>query len=113
MSRGTHRRDRPLSSPRSFPRFPPENEVRSGLSAGGKWIRTIGPPPEIVVDPSGRAEIIGRCAGVVRGDREFEVAAVQGSLSTSSQSECSTDLGLIAGTWHRHLFLTRDRWFES
>src|SRR4029077_2734288 len=23
------------------------------LSAGGKWIRTIGPPPEIVVDPSG------------------------------------------------------------
>jgi hypothetical protein len=26
---------------------------RSGLAAGGKWIRTIGPPPEIVVDPSG------------------------------------------------------------
>src|SRR5580704_12271863 len=23
------------------------------LRAGGKWIRTIGPPPEIVVDPSG------------------------------------------------------------
>src|SRR5207248_9282146 len=23
------------------------------LSAGGKWIRTIGPAPEIVVDPSG------------------------------------------------------------
>src|ERR1700720_1170564 len=23
------------------------------LTAGGKWIRTIGPPPEIVVDPSG------------------------------------------------------------
>jgi hypothetical protein len=21
--------------------------------------------------------------------------------------------GLIAGTWHRPLFLTRDRWFES
>jgi hypothetical protein len=34
-------------------RTAPENEVRSGLSAGGKWIRTIGPPPEIVVDPSG------------------------------------------------------------
>src|SRR5580704_8866236 len=31
-------------SPRTFPRFPPENEVRSGLSAGGRWIRTIGPP---------------------------------------------------------------------
>src|SRR5438132_11599225 len=27
--------------------------ARSGLCAGGKWIRTIGPPPEIVVDPSG------------------------------------------------------------
>src|SRR5438034_5905660 len=33
--------------------------------------------------------------------------------STSSQSQCSTNLGLIAGTWHRPLFLTRDRWFES
>ena len=30
-----HRPGRPLSSPRTFPRFPPENEVRSGLSAGG------------------------------------------------------------------------------
>src|SRR5207249_9786851 len=42
----TQRRDRPLSSPRNFPRFPPENEVRSGLSAGGRWIRTIGPRHE-------------------------------------------------------------------
>src|SRR5260370_29761087 len=33
--------------------FAPENRVRTGLTAGGKWIRTIGPPPEIVVDPSG------------------------------------------------------------
>ena len=30
-----------------------ESQVRTGLAAGGKWIRTIGPPPEIVVDPSG------------------------------------------------------------
>jgi len=30
-----------------------ESQVRTGLPAGGKWIRTIGPPPEIVVDPSG------------------------------------------------------------
>jgi hypothetical protein len=28
-------------------------QVRTRLLAGGKWIRTIGPPPEIVVDPSG------------------------------------------------------------
>src|SRR5437016_12345718 len=33
--------------------IPPENQVRTRLFAGGKWIRTIGPPPEIVVDPSG------------------------------------------------------------
>src|SRR5882757_1141247 len=29
------------------------DQVRRRLSAGGKWIRTIGSPPEIVVDPSG------------------------------------------------------------
>src|SRR6266566_3840657 len=31
----------------------PLEQVRDRLPAGGKWIRTIGPPPEIVVDPSG------------------------------------------------------------
>src|SRR5437660_10303970 len=30
-----------------------EEPVVRRLSPGGKWIRTIGPPPEIVVDPSG------------------------------------------------------------
>src|ERR1700736_2492960 len=60
-----------------------------------------------------RAEIIGRSADVFRRDREFDVSALQGRLSTSSQSQCSTDPGPIAGTWHRPLFLTRDRWFES
>src|SRR4029077_13331022 len=60
-----------------------------------------------------RAEIIGRSTDVFRRDREFDVSALQGSLSTSSQSQCSTAPGLIAGTWHRPLFLTRDRWFES
>src|ERR1700730_7895070 len=39
--------------------------------------------------------------------------SLQGRLSTSFQSQCSTDPSLIAGTWHRPLFLTRDRWFES
>src|SRR5580700_9382421 len=60
-----------------------------------------------------RAEIIGRSTDVFRRDREFDVSALQGRLSISSQSQCSTDPGLIAGTWHRPLFLTRDRWFES
>jgi len=55
----------------------------------------------------------GRSTDVFRRDREFDVSALQGRLSTSSQSQCSTDPGLIAGTWHRPLFLTRDRWFES
>jgi len=53
-----------------------------------------------------RAEIIGRSTDVFRRDREFDVSALQGRLSTSSQSQCSTDPGLIAGTWHRPLFLT-------
>src|SRR5439155_4131192 len=60
-----------------------------------------------------RAEIIGRSTDVFRRDREFDVSALQRRLSTSSQSQCSTDPGLIAGTWHRPLFLTRDRWFGS
>jgi hypothetical protein len=34
-------------------------------------------------------------------------------LLLKSVSQCSTDPGPIAGTWHRPLFLTRDRWFES
>src|ERR1700730_16642900 len=60
-----------------------------------------------------RGEIIGRSTDVFRRDREVDVSALQGSLSTSSQSQCSTDPGLIAGTWHRPLFLTRDQWFEA
>src|SRR3984893_2950726 len=32
---------------------PPSPPAPYHLFAGGKWIRTIGPPPEIVVDPSG------------------------------------------------------------
>src|SRR5437868_15166858 len=32
---------------------PPSPPAPYHLSVGGKWIRTIGPPPEIVVDPSG------------------------------------------------------------
>jgi hypothetical protein len=31
-----------VPSPRTFPRFPPKNEVRSGLAGGGNRIRTIG-----------------------------------------------------------------------
>src|SRR5438477_10534464 len=32
---------------------PPSPPAPYHLSAGGKWIRTISPPPEFVVDPSG------------------------------------------------------------
>src|SRR2546421_4687749 len=53
-------------------RFPPENEVRSGLAGGGKWIRTIGPPPEIVVDPSGS-----------RRDQKVEVGMSLGETESS------------------------------
>jgi hypothetical protein len=38
---------------------------RDRLSAGGKWIRTTGPPPEIVVDPvAGRVVQLGATHGV-------------------------------------------------
>ena len=71
------------------------------------------PLPRLSSIQAVRAEIIGRSTDVFRRDREFDVSALQGRLSTSSQSQCSTDPGPIAGTWHRPLFLTRDRWFES
>src|ERR1700738_3757915 len=83
------------------------------LSAGGKWIRTIGPLPRLSSIRAVRAEIIGRSTDVFRRDREFDVSALQGRLSTSSQSQCSTAPGLIAGTWCLPLSLPRDRWFES
>jgi hypothetical protein len=68
------------------------------------------PLPRLSSIQAVRAEIIGRSTVVFRRDREFDVSALHGRLSTSSQSQCSTDPG---GSWHRPLFLTRDRWFES
>src|SRR4029077_15240502 len=96
-----------------FHASPPENEVRSGLNTGGKWIRTIGPPPEIVVDPSGCRRDHRAKYGCLSARPRVRCLCPPGRLSTSSQSPCSTDPGLIAGNWHRPLFLTRDRWFES
>src|SRR6266446_815753 len=44
-----------------LPRFPPENEVRSGLSAGGRWIRTFGSRTrhQVVRPRRGRFPVIG------------------------------------------------------
>src|SRR5580704_19758660 len=83
------------------------------LRAGGKWIRTIGPPPEIVVDPSGSRRDHRAKYGCLSARPRVRCLCPPGRLSISSQSQCSTAPGLIAGTWHRPLFLTRDRWFES
>src|SRR4029077_14800166 len=55
----------------------------------------------------------GRSTDVFWRDRKFDVSALQGSLGTFSQSQCSTDPGLIAGTWHLPLLLTRHPWLES
>ena len=57
-------------------------------------------PPEIV-RPSERfvQRSLGRSTDVFRRDREFDVSAVQGRLSTSSPGQCSTEPGLIAETW--------------
>src|SRR5207249_2202932 len=59
------------------------------------------PLPRLSSIPAVRAEIIGRSTDVFRRDREFDVSALQGRLSTSSQ--VFDRPGLIAGTWHRPL----------
>src|ERR1700730_9991331 len=79
----------------------------------GSGFEPLVPLPSLSSIRAARAEIIGRSTDVFGRDREFDVSALQGRLSNSCQSQCSTDPGLIAGTWHRPLFLTRDRWFES
>ena len=45
----------------TFPRFPPENEVRSGLSAGGSRIRTLGPSSRTTA----RCDILGPRASLL------------------------------------------------
>src|ERR1700730_1323807 len=82
-------------------------EVRFALDSPveGSGFEPSVPLPRLSSIRAVRAEIIGRSTDVFRRDREFDVSAFQGRLSTSSQSRCSTDPGLIAGTWHRPLFL--------
>src|ERR1700730_16446528 len=88
-------------------RFAPDSPLE------GSGFEPSVPLPRLSSIRAVRAEITGQSTDVFRRDREFDVTALQGRLSTSSQIQCSTDPGLIAGTWHRPLFLTRDRWFES
>ena len=91
----------------------PKTKFAADSALEGSGFEPSVPLPRLSSIRAVRAEIIGRSTDVFRRDREFDVSALQGRLSTSSQSQCSTDPGLIAGTWHRPLFLTRDRWFES
>src|SRR5438105_2322546 len=93
--------------------FPTAAKFAADSPLEGTGFEPSVPLPRLSSIRAVRAEIIGRSTDVFRRDREFDVSALQGRLSTSSQSQCSTDPGLIAGTWHRSLFLTRDRWFES
>ena len=71
-------------------------------------VRSCGPPPEIVVDPSGsrrdhRGEVLQR-----------RLTAKYGCLAAKPRVRCLCPPGttqhqsLIAGTWHRPLFLTRE-----
>ena len=96
-----------------FHRNPPPVQFVADSPLEGSGFEPSVPLPRLSSIRAVRAEIIGRSTDVFRRDREFDVSALQGRLSTSSQSQCSTDPGLIAGTWHRPLFLTRDGWFES
>src|SRR5437660_6778021 len=87
----------------------PTAQPAKRVIGGGKWIRTIGPPPEIVIDPSGS-----------RRDHR----AKYGCLSTRPRVRCLCPPGKDAAPppkvsvrpppdWARPLFLTRDRWFEA
>jgi hypothetical protein len=84
------------------------NFVADSLLEGSGFEPSV-PLPRLSSIRAVRAEVIGRGTDVFRRDGEFDASALQGRLSTSSQSQCSTDPGLIAGTWHRPLFPTRDR----
>ena len=52
----------------------PENQVRTGLPAGGKWIRTLGPSLLILGEEKGRRSIrvVARRCPFSRGDQRFE-----------------------------------------
>src|SRR5205814_8924527 len=79
-------------------------------SLAARPIASIGPFPRLSPIRAVPAETIRRSTDVFRRDREFDVSPGKGQ---HLQNQCSTDPGLIAGTWHRPLFLTRDRWFEA
>src|SRR5882757_5274186 len=58
--------------------------MRNRLAAGGKWIRTIGPPPETVVDPSGSRKDHRAKYGCLSARPRFDVSALQGRLLSKS-----------------------------
>src|ERR1700747_581069 len=74
-------------------------------SLAARPIASIGPPPEIVVDPSGSRRDHRTKYGCLSEGREFDVSALHGRLSTSSQSRCSTGPGLIVELGIDHFFL--------
>src|SRR5258707_6176933 len=91
-----------LARSRFYRTAPPQQFVADSPLEGSGFEPSV-PLPRLSSIRAVRAEIIGRSTDVFRRDREFDVSALQGRLSTSSQSQCSTDPGLIAGTWHGRL----------
>src|ERR1700730_18841282 len=70
------------------------------------------PLPEIVVDPSGLRRDHRVKYGCLSARPRVRCLCPPGKTQPLLP-KCSTYPGLIAGTWHRPLFLARDRWFES
>src|ERR1700736_5264866 len=93
--------------------FAPENQVRTGLSAGGNRIRTIGPASGKVVeakfqrsDPGRSNTDFGRRCWVFLEGRDIE-------LSVSPKDICTSPYDLCANRSDRRQSREGDRWFES
>src|SRR5438309_854068 len=79
--------------------------VRARLTAGGKWIRTIGPPRD-VVDPSGSRRDHRAKYGCLSARPRVRCLCPPGKTQRLLPKSVFDRPGLIAGTWHRPLFLT-------
>src|SRR5438477_12069990 len=95
---------------------PPEHQGRNRLFTGGKWIRIIGPPPEIVVDPSGSRRDHRAKYGCLSARPRVRCLCPPGKtqhlLPESVFDRPGSDRWNLALTTFPD-FLTPDRWFAS
>jgi len=87
----------------------PESQVRNGLPAGGRWIRTIGPP---VNDQLVETVLFDFPAEARVGDLNCAICAAisAGTITSATTTTASAGDG---GRLKTAALLTGDRWFES